>query len=208
MCTCSVAVQHGEMRADVVSPGVPKERSTEAECRVGGEEGAANSNGAQPVEESAQGRGEDAGALHPALWREHDRQMQLEAFRCIYGSAVSRELIPVEARLSGGDGATCSLAGKGEEGAGSLEAETRPASSGAPVLFPSLREERSQDWHEQPRGIKALFSMRALISSANYSAKKTTFILFINGMPTCPTTPLLALCALRLLPRSGAGMQD
>jgi len=101
------------------------------EQRGGETEGAGVSSGAQPLEESAQGRGED-GALHPSLWPPHERQLQLEAFRCIYGSAVARELIPVEARITGGDDPSCSLEDKGARGGGNLEGDEGDPSGGRP----------------------------------------------------------------------------
>lgn len=150
-----------------------------------------SSNRTKSLEESHDALSGGAGALHPTLWTEHQRQLQLEAFRCIYGSSVARELIPVEARLTGSPDMSGPPESGGGGGGGYLEPATGEASAGAFFSSGGLGMERTQE--EGPQGSKAVFSMRALMSSANYSAKKTTFILFINGMPTPtqPTVPLL-----------------
>ncbi|CAI5524558.1 unnamed protein product, partial [Closterium sp. Naga37s-1] len=183
--SCLFSWQYGEARTDLFTPGAPKQ-----EARAGGKKrrrGKDNGKGLG-VESSAEGRAEGGGeagegertegkeeAMEKGEEETEDdeedeeeaeaerRRRQVEAVRAVYGAAVARDLIPIAARR-GGWGEKEGARGEGE-GVGEGEGEGGEGGGS----------------DEGGRGDGVQFSMRGLISSANYSAKKTTMVLFINN---------------------------
>ncbi|CAI5967339.1 unnamed protein product [Closterium sp. NIES-65] len=182
---CFSCKKYGEARTDLFTPGAPKQ-----EARAGGKKrrrGKDNGKGLG-VESSAEGRAEGGGeagegertegkeeAMEKGEEETEDdeedeeeaeaerRRRQVEAVRAVYGAAVARDLIPIAARR-GGWGEKEGARGEGE-GVGEGEGEGGEGGGS----------------DDGGRGDGVQFSMRGLISSANYSAKKTTMVLFINN---------------------------
>eukprot|EP00897_Mesotaenium_endlicherianum_P005513 jgi/Mesen1/4990/ME000248S04271 len=89
---------------------------------------------------------------------------RVDAIKAVYGPSVGRDLIPVAASASPSSpssAAAAAAAACADKGGGNCEANGFPATAAM-------------------AGEGCEFAMEGLISSANYSAKKTTMVLFIN----------------------------
>ncbi|CAI7878570.1 unnamed protein product [Closterium sp. NIES-53] len=202
---CFSCKKYGEARTDLFTPGAPKQAAgADGKKRRRGKEGGKDV-GAENREEGRTGgeggearEGERTKGREEAMEKEEEeekedeeeneeeaeaerRRRQLEAVRAVYGAAVARDLIPIEARR----GRWGEKEGAGKEGGWVGEGEGGRGEGG-----------EGGGIEEGSRGDDVQLWMRGLISSANYSAKKTTMVLFINStlnpFPS-PSLPSLSL---------------
>ncbi|CAI7803612.1 unnamed protein product [Closterium sp. NIES-54] len=187
---CFSCKKYGEARTDLFTPGAPKQAAgADGKKRRRGKEGGKDV-GAENREEGRTGgeggearEGERTKGREEAMEKEEEeekedeeeneeeaeaerRRRQLEAVRAVYGAAVARDLIPIEARR----GRWGEKEGAGKEGGWVGEGEGGRGEGG-----------EGGGIEEGSRGDDVQLWMRGLISSANYSAKKTTMVLFINN---------------------------
>ncbi|CAI5537348.1 unnamed protein product, partial [Closterium sp. Naga37s-1] len=190
---CFSCKKYGEARTDLFTPGAPKQAAgAGGKKRRRGKESGKDMGAENREEGRTEGEGGEAGegertkgreeAMEKGEEKKEDdeeneeeeaeaerRRRQVEAVRAVYGAAVARDLIPIETRRGGWG----EKEGAGKEGGGVGEGEGGGGGGG------EGGEGGGSD--EGGRGDGVQFSMRGLISSANYSAKKTTMVLFINN---------------------------
>ncbi|GJP55119.1 hypothetical protein CLOM_g14106 [Closterium sp. NIES-68] len=169
---CFSCKKYGEARTDLFTPGAPRQAAEAGGGEESSEEGRSDEEGGEAKgaerrkerEEATGKEGEKEEEWEKEKEQEEEkeedrRRRQLEAIRAVYGAAVARDLVAVDARR-GGWGLKGGKKGEGEG--------VRKGGEGV---------EKGDGGRED--GVR--FSMRGFISSANYSAKKTTMVLFINN---------------------------